>query len=70
MNISEKLIDIRTKLGLSQKSISDLLSIKQSTWSNYETGKRKPSVRVSYKLIRLAKLKDIDILLEYLKPDE
>ncbi|HXK00740.1 MAG TPA: helix-turn-helix transcriptional regulator [Buchnera sp. (in: enterobacteria)] len=67
---SERLKKLRKKLGFNQKELSDLLFIKQCTLSNYETGKRKPSLKVCYNIIRLAKLKNIEIKLEYLMPLE
>lgn len=70
MNSSEVFKKLRLSLCLSQVDLSNLLSIKQSTLSNYETGKRKPSFKICYKLIKLAKLKGLDINIEYLRPDE
>lgn len=61
---------LRIYLQLDQHSFANLLNMKQSTVSNYETGKRKPSLRVCYKLINLAKLKGIVISIEDLRPDE
>jgi DNA-binding XRE family transcriptional regulator len=70
MKSNEVFKNIRLDLNLSQIDLSNLLSIKQSTLSNYETGKRKPSLRICYKLIKLAKLKGININIEKLRPDE
>ena len=61
---------LRVSLELSQIDLANLLSIKQSTLSNYETGKRKPSLGVCYKIIRLMQLKNITIALEDLRPEE
>lgn len=61
---------LRNQLELSQEDLASLLSMRQSTLSNYETGKRKPSLRVCYKIIRLMKLKHIVVALEDLRPDE
>lgn len=61
---------LRQSLDLSQEELAQLLSMKQSTLSNYETGKRKPSLSVCYKIIRLMKLKNIVIALEDLRPEE
>lgn len=69
MSPSEKLKDIRCKLGFSQFEIANILSMNQSSWSNCENGKRSLSIKKCYKLINLAKLKDIDISLEYLRPE-
>lgn len=61
---------LRLKMEFSQIELSNLLSIKQSTLSNYETGKRNPSLKICYKLIKLAKLKNIIISIENLRPEE
>jgi len=61
---------LRSKLELSQEDLAHLLNMKQSTLSNYETGKRKPSLSVCYKIIRLMKLKNIIVALEDLRPEE
>jgi DNA-binding XRE family transcriptional regulator len=61
---------LRSKLELSQEDLANLLNMKQSTLSNYETGKRKPSLSVCYKIIRLMKLKNIIVALEDLRPEE
>ena len=68
MSPSEKLIDIRNKLGLSQYEISNILSMSQSAWCNCEAGRRNLSIKRCYKLIDLAKLKEIFISIEYLRP--
>ena len=61
---------LRSQLELSQEDLANLLNMRQSTLSNYETGKRKPSLSVCYKIIRLMKLKNIIIALEDLRPEE
>lgn len=61
---------LRTQLELSQEDLAALLSMRQSTLSNYETGKRKPSLKVCYQIIRLMKLKNIIVSLEDLRPEE
>lgn len=70
MKSAHKFKSLRLQMNLSQIDLANLLSIKQSTLSNYETGKRNPSLGVCYKLIRLAKLKDIKIDIEHLRPEE
>ncbi len=70
MSSSVSFKDLRMQMNLSQIDLANLLCIKQSTLSNYETGKRKPSLQVCYKIIRLMKLKDIIIALEDLRPEE
>jgi DNA-binding XRE family transcriptional regulator len=62
--------NIRHHLELSQEEFAKILSMRQSTLSNYETGKRKPSLRVCYKIIRLMQLKNIVVALEDLRPEE
>lgn len=42
----------------------------QTTLSNYETGKRKPSLNACYKIINLVKLKNIILSIEDLRPEE
>jgi DNA-binding XRE family transcriptional regulator len=61
---------LRNQLQLSQEDLASLLSMRQSTLSNYETGKRKPSLSVCYRIIRLMKLKNIIVSLEELRPEE
>lgn len=61
---------LRNQLELSQEDLAALLSMRQSTLSNYETGKRKPSLSVCYRIIRLMKLKNIIVSLEELRPEE
>lgn len=70
MSSSALFKDLRLQMNLSQIDLANLLSIKQSTLSNYETGKRNPSLRICYKLMKLAKLKGLKVSLEDLRPDE
>ena len=70
MSPEEKLKIIRIQLGLDQFQISRLLSMSQSGWSNCETGRRRLSLGRCYKLISLAKLKGLDVSIEYLRPCE
>lgn len=70
MKSNELFKNLRLKMDFSQIELSNLLSIKQSTLSNYETGKRKPSLKICYKLIKLARLKNISINIENLRPEE
>lgn len=60
---------LRVDLDLSQKELADLIGIKQSTLSNYETGKRNPSLRICYRFIKLCKIREIYITLEELRPE-
>jgi len=70
MSSADVFKSLRVLLELSQIDLANLLSIKQSTLSNYETGKRKPSLGVCYKLMKLVKLKNVHIDLEDLRPEE
>gem|GEM_PF-4009056 len=70
MKTNDFIKHLRLEMNLSQIEICNLLSIKQSTFSNYETGKRKPSISICYKLIKLAKIKGITVTLENIIPDE
>ncbi|TAL08145.1 MAG: XRE family transcriptional regulator [Nitrospirae bacterium] len=70
MSSSSIFKSLRSSLELSQEELASLLSMRQSTLSNYETGKRKPSLRVCYKIIRLMQLKNIKVALEDLRPEE
>ena len=47
-----RLKELREENGLSQKEVADFLSVKQNTYSQYETGKRQLPIDV---LIKLAK---------------
>jgi transcriptional regulator with XRE-family HTH domain len=70
MIVSERIKTLRNQMNLTQIQLSNLLNIDQCTLSNYETGKRKPSFKICYRLIKIAKLKDINVDIEYLRPDE
>lgn len=60
---------IRKDLGINQIEMANLLSISQSTLSNYECGRRRPCLKICYKIINLLKIKNIIINLEYLRPE-
>lgn len=64
-----KMREIREFLGFTQKEISDLLNISQCAYSQYELGNRSPSIKVSYKLIKLASLSGMKLTLELIKPE-
>ena len=59
----------RLEAGISQNYLSSLLNISQSVLSNYETGKRQPSLKVCYKFIKILKLKNIDVNIEDIRPE-
>ena len=51
--LPEKLKDLRTKNGFSQRNVAKRLEISPSIISGYETGERTPSVEVLLALSRL-----------------
>ena len=44
--LSEKLRDLRTKAGLSQRTVANHLGVSPSIISSYETGERTPSTEI------------------------
>ena len=52
MNYGEKLKDIRTKSGLSQKDFAEKLNTKQNTLSTYEKCMSEPSISVASTLFK------------------
>lgn len=46
MNIGERIKELRTLNKLSQDELSKILNIKQNTLSQYEKGKREPSLEL------------------------
>ena len=44
MTIPEYLKKVRTEAGISQKELAQKIGIKQSTYSQYETGRRRPKL--------------------------
>lgn len=44
MEYMKKLNEFRTKLGISQKDLGDKVGVSEASISNYETGKREPSL--------------------------
>lgn len=69
-NTSQRIKELRTKLGLSMRSFSNELKISNNTFSNYESGKRKPSIETCYKIISYAKKHGIPIKISWLRPKE
>ncbi|MBR1625233.1 MAG: helix-turn-helix transcriptional regulator [Clostridia bacterium] len=47
-----RLKELREENGVSQKQIAEYLSIKQNTYSQYETGKRQLPIELLIKLAR------------------
>ena len=70
MSSSERIKEVRAKLGLTQEQLGDILCVQQCAISNYEIGRRRISVKMCYKIIKLAKAKGWNISLEYLMPEE
>lgn len=50
MDISTKMRQLRTEKGIKQIEIADLLNISQSSYTNYENGKRRPNYEMIIKL--------------------
>lgn len=66
--IGDKLKELRENKGLVQTELSNLLNIKQGSYSNYELNKREPDIET---IIKIAKFYNIttDYLLGYQKED-
>lgn len=58
-DFSETLKDLRIQAGYTQKQVYDLLGIRQSTFSAWETGRAEPSADMLLKLCKLYKVNDI-----------
>ena len=54
----EKILGLRRVAGLSQVEFADILKVKQTSVSQWESGKKKPRAEA---LIKLADLYDVDI---------
>lgn len=48
-----RLQELRKKRGLSQRTLAELLSVSQQTYSRYERGRRRLSVQAAVTLARL-----------------
>lgn len=59
----KRLKELRTENNYSQSQIADLLHIKQNTYSQYETGKRQPSVELLAKIAKIFSV-SVDYILE------
>ena len=64
VKMKEKLKEIRTKLGKTQKEMSALLGLGEITWQNYERGISKP------KLETLKKLSDYGFDINWITSDD
>ncbi len=53
MTFPERLKYYRTKKGLTQQQVADILKIQKATYSGYETGRREPDV---FKIKELARI--------------
>ena len=58
-DFSETLKNLRIQAGFTQKQVYDLLGIRQSTFSAWETGRAEPSADMLLKLCKLYKVNDI-----------
>lgn len=58
-DFSETLKDLRIQAGYTQKQVYDLLGVRQSTFSAWETGRAEPSADMLLKLCKLYKVNDI-----------
>ena len=58
-NFSETLKQLRINAGYTQKQVYEMLNIRQSTFSAWETGRAEPSADMLLKLCRLYKVNDI-----------
>ena len=63
----EKLKALRESRGLYQKDIASLLEVRQTSYSNYETGRAEPSIAGLCKLADFFSI-SIDELVEHLPP--
>jgi phage repressor protein C with HTH and peptisase S24 domain/DNA-binding XRE family transcriptional regulator len=57
--IAKKLKEIRVSAGLSQQKFADLIGIPQRTWSEYESGKTEPKLKVLMALADKGLMPDI-----------
>ena len=58
-DFSKVLKELRINAGYSQKQVYDILGIRQSTFSAWETGRAEPSADMLLKLCKLYKVNDI-----------
>ena len=58
-DFSETLKELRIHAGYTQKQVYDMLNIRQSTFSAWETGRAEPSADMLLKLCKLYKVTDI-----------
>lgn len=58
-SFSETLKELRIKAGFSQKEVYDMLNVRQSTFSAWETGRAEPSADMLLKLCKLYKVNDV-----------
>lgn len=58
-DFSETLKELRINAGFSQKQVYDMLGVRQSTFSAWETGRAEPSADMLLKLCKLYKVNDI-----------
>lgn len=58
-DFAETLKELRVNAGYSQKQVYDMLGIRQSTFSAWETGRAEPSADMLLKLCKIYKVNDI-----------
>ncbi len=59
----------RGKHGMSQKELAEELDVAQGCIGNYECGIRMPSLKIAWRLVKLARKKGDKINLEDVLPD-
>jgi transcriptional regulator with XRE-family HTH domain len=67
-NFSTKIYNARKQKNLTQKELSDLLSVRQTTVSAWETGKVVPRLPMVFNLANVLDIKVVE-LLELLRQD-
>ena len=62
--INEAIKNLRNELHLNKAELAVLVGVTRGMVHNYETGRRKPSLRVVRKMFELAKANKIKLLIE------
>ncbi len=70
MKTNEKIREIRIAFGLTQEEFARVIGCKQSTLSDYEIGRHKPSIKIAKSIIKAAHEKKIKVKLEDIFSDE
>jgi len=66
---SNKVLEIRHKLAMTQEDFASKIGISQTTISRYESQDIQPSFQTCKKIVRLANAKGIKINIEDVRPD-